>query len=274
MAISKFIPTVWSETLLSELDQEYIGVRNCNRAFEGEIRGKGSVVKIVGVNNVTVFDYTKDTDMSAPQALTDFEKALTINQAKAFNFQLDDIDKTQGSPVLMKTAMKQAAAALSDEADKYVYSLHTEATEDNTITVATLTANNIVDNIISARKMLLKNKVNSNVPTCLEVSPEVAALIIKSRILSGTNAEDVIENGSLGKFIGFDIYVSPNIEVDDSGYYKCFARTKRAFAFAEQLSEVEAYRPESRFADAVKGLHLYGAKLVYPKEFVLFNVKV
>jgi hypothetical protein len=48
-------------------------------------------------------------------------------------------------------------------------------------------------------------------------------------------------------------------------------RTTRAIAFAEQLSEIDAYRPEKRFADAVKGLHLYGAKLVYPSEMVLID---
>ena len=47
-------------------------------------------------------------------------------------------------------------------------------------------------------------------------------------------------------------------------------RTKRAVAFAEQLSEIEAYRPEMRFSDAVKGLHLYGAKVIYPTELVTF----
>ena len=57
-------------------------------------------------------------------------------------------------------------------------------------------------------------------------------------------------------------------------YHKCIARTKRAIAFAEQLSEINAYRPEKRFADAVKGLHLYGAKVVYPKEMVLLNLGI
>jgi hypothetical protein len=54
--------------------------------------------------------------------------------------------------------------------------------------------------------------------------------------------------------------------------YKCLMRTTRAIAFAEQLSEIEAYRPEKRFADAIKGLHLYGAKVVYPNEMVTLDV--
>ena len=57
-------------------------------------------------------------------------------------------------------------------------------------------------------------------------------------------------------------------------YHKCLARTKRAIAFAEQLSEIDAYRPEKRFADAVKGLHLYGAKVVHPTEMILLDLGI
>ena len=78
--------------------------------------------------------------------------------------------------------------------------------------------------------------------------------------------------------MGFDVYVSNNIfresNEGDQIYHKCLARTKRAIAFAEQINSVEAYRPEKRFADAVKGLHLYGAKIVYPKEIMLLDLGV
>ena len=68
MAITNFIPTVWSENLYTQLDRRYIAVSHCNRDYEGEIKEKGSVVNIIGVGAVNVFDYNKDTDMSAPQA--------------------------------------------------------------------------------------------------------------------------------------------------------------------------------------------------------------
>ena len=73
------------------------------------------------------------------------------------------------------------------------------------------------------------------------------------------------------------MFVSNNIvqgESDGAVQHMCMARTKRAIAFAEQLSEINAYRPEKRFADAVKGLHLYGAKIVYPEEFVVLDMSL
>ncbi len=273
MAISTFIPTVWSETLLEQLDREYVGVRNCNRDFEGDIKDKGSSVKIGSIGNISVFDYTKNTDMATLQTLSDTDMTLVINQAKAFNFQIDDIDRAQSQPKLMKAAMRQAAAALAEVADKYVYKLYENALSENIISVDGITADNILDTIIEARQKLLANGVNSNMETALEVTPEVASYILRSKILSGTDNRDSMENGHLGKIVGFDIYVSPNVAKDGGGRHQCFVRTKRAIAFAEQLNEVEAYRPESRFADAVKGLHLYGAKVVYPKEFIVLDIE-
>ena len=79
MAITNFIPTVWSENLYTQLDKQYIAVSNSNREFEGDIKEKGSVVKICGVGEVAVSDYTKNTDMSTPQSLSDTVKELMID---------------------------------------------------------------------------------------------------------------------------------------------------------------------------------------------------
>lgn len=275
MAITNFISTVWSEALSRQLDGKYVGVANCNRDYDGEIVGRGSSVKVCSVGDVTVSNYTKNSDMSAPETLSDSAATITISQAKFFNFQIDDIDRAQSTPRLMELAMAKAASALAKEADKYVFSLYSEATSANTITQASLTADNVIDTIVKAREKLLANGVPGSEATVLEVSPAVAALIMKAKILQGTENTEALSNGCIGSFIGFEVYVSPNIAVNSTdSTIKCFARTKRAIAFAEQIKSVEAYRPESRFADAVKGLHLYGAKLIYPEELVLVSVKI
>ena len=275
MAISNFIPTLWSENLYTQLDAQYIGVKHCNREFEGEIKQKGSVVSIVGVGAVNVFDYTKDTDMSSPQTLSDSAANLVINQAKAFNFQIDDIDRAQCTPKLMNQAMKVAASALAKTADTYIYSLYDKA--GKTITEDATTTSNIIDHIIDARTALFKNNVADADDIVIEVSPAVAALILKAKMNLSSDNTETLDCGCIGSVGGCRIYVSNNIATATSSnvlYHKCLARTKRAIAFAEQLSEINAYRPEKRFADAVKGLHLYGAKVVYPNEMVLLNLGI
>nr|DAE45087.1 MAG TPA: Major capsid protein [Bacteriophage sp.] len=275
MAISNFIPTIWSENLLSALDKQYIAVSNCNRDYEGDIKDKGSVVKICGVGSITVSDYTKDTDMSAPQTLDDTATELEIDQAKFFNFQIDDVDRVQCTPKLMDAAMHSAASSIADDADKYVYSLYEGS--GNVVTHADLYDGTLLDSIIRARQVLYENNVTDSTSVVLEVSPAVASVILKEKLALSSNNE-ALDNGYLGSIAGCKIYVSNNIAkiTSDLGdiKYKCFMRTKRAVAFAEQLSEIEAYRPEKRFADAVKGLHLYGAKVVYPAEMVTLEVRI
>ena len=276
MAITNFISTVWGETLSGALNNRYIGVNNCNRAYEGEISEKGSVVRICGVGDVSIGDYTKNTDMSAPQTLDDTIRELHIDQAKYFNFQIDDIDRAQSCPEMMGEAMRVAAGALANTADAYVFGLYDGA--GKVVKNEATTADNVMDVLISARTALYENGVSDMSDVVLEVSPEIAALILKAKINLSTDNGEALEAGCLGSVGGCKIYVSANI-VKESGedgktYHKCLARTKRAIAFAEQLSEIDAYRPEKRFADAVKGLHLYGAKVVCPDEMILLDLAI
>ena len=273
MAITNFISTVWSENLYKQLNTKYVAVANCNREWEGEIKQKGDRVKIVGLNNVTIQDYTKNTNLSSPAVLSDMSRELIINQAKAFNFQIDDIDRAQSTPKLMDEAVRIAANALANEADKYVFSLHGAVTSDHVLTVEHITEVNILDTIIEGVLRLQSSGVTDEI--VLEVTPTIASLILKAKLNVSTNNSEVLEHGCIGYIAGCKIFVSKNVAVtvsENEEKHKCFMRTKRAIAFAEQLSEIEAYRPELRFADAVKGLMLYGAKLVYPNELVLLNL--
>ena len=162
---------------------------------------------------------------------------------------------------------------------KVIYSLYDDA--GSSIQTSDEDPAKFVDDILSARTILYRYNVTDVDDLVLEVSPDVAALLLRGRIdLQGDN-KDLMESGCIGRIFGMKVYASNNIfkdynvphsETSPNSYHKCILRTKRAIAFAEQLSEIEAYRPELRFADAIKGLHLYGAKVVYPNEMVLIDV--
>lgn len=274
MSIMNFIPTIWSENLYSELNKKYIAVKNCNRQYEGDIKGCGSVVKICGVGNIEIYDYEKHRDLFMPQELEETTKTLPITEAKCFNFEIDDIDRAQSIPGIMNEAMRNAANALANEADTFIYRLTPQASK--TITNSDPTVDNILDTFLAARKELYKNNVTDSSDVFFEVSPDVAELIIRAKIAVSTDNSDALENGCIGRIAGCKVYVSNNIQQEEVGgvYHDlCLARTKRAIAFAEQISEIEAYRPEMRFADAVKGLHLYGANVIYPKELISIKIK-
>ena len=275
MAITNFIPAVWSEHLLQDLEKQYVGVAHCTREFEGDIKEKGNVVKIGGLSNVRVSNYQKDTNMSAPESLSTDVQELVINQAKYFNFQIDDIDRVQSSPSLMSAALKKAASALANEADRYIFNLvgSTELGGDYEIT----SGEEIIDVILAVRaQMMLRSNVEPD-DLVIEVSPEVATHILKTKLAIAGDNHDVLEKGFIGNLFGCKVYVSNNIyysKYDGLNTHRCLLRSKRAIAFAEQLSEIEAYRPELRFADAVKGLYLFGAKVVYPNEIAVLNLNL
>ena len=208
MAISNFISTVWSESLLGALSEKYIGVANCNREYEGDIKNRGDRVKICGVGPVTVFNYTKNTDFSsAAETLSDSEKTLIIDQAKAFNFQIDDVDLAQSDPRLMNEAMRTAAAALASAADKYVYSLYSGAAA--TVKNSAATSSNILDTIIDARTKLLEKNVTDPGDIVIEVSPAVASLIFKGKL--AYVGDEILESGCIGNVAGCRVYVSNNV---------------------------------------------------------------
>ena len=276
MALTTFIPELWNARLLNALDKAHVFAGLVNRDYEGEIKKQGDTVHINTIGEVTIGTYTKDTDFtSGPQALTATDSTLVINQAKYFNFAVDDIDTAQAAGDIMDKAMQRAAYGLADAADKYLADqLAAAITTANGNQVGTtavaLTKENVYENIVKMKTILDK----ANVPTTgrwLVVPPEMVALILQDdRFVKtgGTKAEDTLANGWVARAVGFDIYESNNCNsatASSTTTYTITAGDEGACTYAEQISDTEAYRPEKRFADAVKGLHLYGAKVVDPK---------
>lgn len=276
MALTTFIPELWNARLLNALDKAHVFAGLVNRDYEGEIKKQGDTVHINTIGEVTIGTYTKDTDFSTgPQALTATDSTLVINQAKYFNFAVDDIDTAQAAGDIMDKAMQRAAYGLADAADKYLADqLAAAITTANGNQVGTqavaLTKENVYENIVKMKTILDK----ANVPTTgrwLVVPPEMVALILQDdRFVKtgGTKAEDTLANGWVARAVGFDIYESNNCNsttASSTTTYTVTAGDEGACTYAEQISDTEAYRPEKRFADAVKGLHLYGAKVVDPK---------
>lgn len=268
MAVTSFIPKLWSARLLAHLDKAHVVANLVNRDYEGEIKAYGDTVKINQVGAITVNDYSK-TDIEDPQELTTSEKTLVINKQKYFNFQIDDVDAAQVRTSLMDEAMQRAAYALADETEKILLKeMDTEATSKLTPT-KTLDKTNIYEELIKV-KVKLDEK---NVPTIgrfLIIPPDVHGLLLAADLIVGTGgamAESITKNGFVGTILGFDVYLSNNMGSLTNGT-GAIAGVKMACTFAEQIVQTEAYRMEKRFADAVKGLNVFGCKVIYPDALV------
>lgn len=272
MALTNFIPQVWSAQLLISLKKSLVygqgGV--VNRDYEGEIRAYGDTVKINSIGAVTVGDYARNTNLSDPETLTDATRTLVIDRSKFFNFQIDDLDKAQQNPKVMQQAMVEAAYALRNAADSYVAGLYTGVQAGNTIgsdgSPKVPTKADAYEYLVDLGTVLDENNVPEQGRWVI-VPPWYHGLMLKDdRFIHSTAQGDaVIQNGVIGQAAGFTVLTSNNVPNTTGTKYKIMAGYSGAISYAEQINEVEGYRPEKRFADAVKGLHLYGAKLVRPE---------
>lgn len=280
MAVTSFIPELWNARLLYALEKAHVAANLVNRNYEGEIRQQGDTVHINSIGAVTVDDYTRNTDIDDPEVLTTTDQTLTIDQAKYFNFQIDDVDAAQTAGDLMDTAMQRAAYALNDAADAFLLQTIAAGVDTNnkigSSAAIALTAENIYENIVALKTKLDK----ANVPTTgryIVVPPEIHALLLLDdrfvKASDGGTANDTLLNGEVGRVAGFTVYMSNNVKYT-TDHWEIPASVQTSTTYAEQIVSTEAYRMEKRFADAVKGLHVYGAKVTDGKQIAVLYGKV
>ncbi|MFZ1702141.1 MAG: hypothetical protein WBO10_06250 [Pyrinomonadaceae bacterium] len=269
----EFIPTVWAARLLTALDKALVyGQANvCNRDYEGEIRESGNTVKIASVGDVTIDDYTKDEDISDPEVLTDEDQSLTIDQAKYFNFYVDSIDRAQQNVNVLDEAMRRSAWKLRDHADTFLAATMEAAVPiGNTIGTALApiepTKDDAYEHLVDIGVLL--DESDTPIDGRFVIVPAwFHGLLLKDDrfVRSGTMpGERRLQNGEVGEAAGFAILKSNNVPNVSGEKYKIIAGHRVATAYVEQIVDVQTYKPEKRFGDAVKGLHVYGAKTVRP----------
>jgi hypothetical protein len=269
--INNFIPAVWSAQLLVTLKQALIygqpGV--VNRDYEGEISVFGDTVKINGIGPVTVATYAKNTNIGDPETLTDTSRTLLISQSKYYNFQIDDIDTAQQNPKVMSQAMAEAGYGLAVVSDAYIAGLYTEIAATNLI--GAVGAPTVFTAVTDAYESLVNLGIlldENNVPTIgrfVVVPSWFHGLLLKDDRFVENNVGAILLNGQVGEAAGFTVLKSNQVPYATiTTEFKVIAGYNGAWSYAEQINNTEAYRPEKRFADALKGLHLYGAKVTRP----------
>jgi len=267
----EFIPTVWAARLIVALQNALVyGQANvCNRDYEGEIREAGNTVKIASIGAVNIDDYTRNEDITDAQVLTDAEQTLLIDNAKYFNFYVDSVDRAQSNVNIMDEAMRRSAWALRDHADKFLAA--TMAAGVNAGNKIGSDGDPVVPTKDDAYEYLVDLGValdegNTPIEGRFVIVPAwFHGLLLKDDrfVRAGTlHSESRLANGEVGEAAGFRILKSNNVPNTSGAKYKIIAGHSVATSFAEQVLDLQTYKPEKRFGDAVKGLHVYGARFV------------
>jgi hypothetical protein len=270
----EFIPTVWAARLLVALENALIyGQANvCNRDYDGEVNKKGNTVKIASIGAVTVADYTRNADINDPENISDDVQTLLIDQAKYFNFVVDSVDRAQQNVNSLDEAMRRAAWSLRSYADSYLAGLMEDSVQSgNTIgsaeTPTVPTKDDAYEYLVDLGVLLDQG----NTPTVDRFAVVPAwfhGMLLKDDrfVRSGTARGDRrLRNGEVGEAAGFTILKSNNVPNEAGEEYKIIAGHSMGTTYVEQILDVQTYKPEKRFGDAVKGLHVYGSKVVRPE---------
>ena len=288
MAYEKFIPTIWNETINRELERLCVFAEDCNRQYEGDVKEMGDQVRILGIGSPTITDvalYSDDgerqnrnNDIGDPQEVEDTSVTLLIDHMSYFNYMVGDIDKAQAVNGILEALSAETSEKLASKVDAFIASLVMDSSVEKLNTAAAqVTTSNVLTTLDSAIQKLYENDVPPSTEIVVTVSPRFFTIFKQAYIDKDTNNSKMIENGKVARYGSVTVKMSNNVhktETTTAGDTdNIMIRTKRAIAFAQPLTHTEPYRPEKKFADAVKGFILYGGKVVRPKEIVNINVK-
>ena len=294
-ANSFFLPSIYSKKVLNFFRKSSVVEAITNTDYAGEISAYGDSVKIIKEPVISVYDYTRGSDTTQTK-LTDQELTLVVDSAKAFKFIVDDIETKMSHVNFKEVASSSAAYALKDSFDAAVianmFSGLSTSSPDHTLGADSATALGAgvydgagsVDLGVSgetdpldlmARMARLLDE--QNVPEegrWFVAGPDFYEQLSQSgsKLLSvDYNAgQGSIRNGlvSSGKLRGFSMYKSNNIAATTNATGKVLAGHISSTATAQTIISTEVLRDPSSFGDIVRGLHVYGSKVLRPEALV------
>jgi hypothetical protein len=272
MSVKNFIPELWAARALAKLRKALVYAAGVNTDYEGEIRQAGDTVRINSIGEVTIADYVPNSTSITPEELNDQQQVLKVDQMKYFAFKVDDVDQAQLRGNVMDEAIGSGAWGLANAADYFVSGLYDQA---GTTTVETA-VNSL--NVLVCLLTLGQKLDELNVPQvdrwCVIPPWMKTKLILAKVLLENSPGNEAWTNGYVGRAAGFDLRESNNVRLVSATNYKIMAGTRKAISFAGQINKVEAYRPQSEFSDAVKGLYVYGGKVVYPDALAVLDATI
>jgi len=260
-----FIPEVFSKKLQAKFYAQTVLSEVTTNEYEGEISGLGNKVNIRAVPAVTVADYSGSLSYSD---VTSSTIELNIDKAKSYAFKVDDILRTQADIDFMNEAAKDAAQNMKIEIEQDVFAnvaAGSSLTDINGGTPATVSTSNVLGFILDAGKTLDENNIPEE-DRFMIVNPATASILkqteLRQAYLTGDSVSP-LRNGFIGMVDRFKMYVSNNLSTT-AGVTSGLYGHPKAIAYASQFTNTETVRLESSFGDGVRGLAVYGYKVVLP----------
>lgn len=267
MALKNFIQTVWSANIIEALRKAHVFASVANSEYQGQLVNLGDKVKIMQIGPVTITAYTKDADLTI-QDLDDSASELIADQPYYFAFKVNDVEAVQAKPKALAQATGNAAYGFRDKVDSYFAGLYASAGLHSYSTGTTpwdVTSLNVEDVLGDVKEKMARVPLAGRFLICPEWFHHKLVL---AGIAGRLDNNAIFDNGAVGRVSGFDILLSENVSATSTttwDHTKIIAGVRnQSLSFADAISKIEVFRPEKRFEDAVKGLYIFGGKVIRP----------
>ena len=270
-----FLPIIYSQKVQKFFRTASVVEDITNTDYAGEIENFGDTVNIIKEPTITVSSYTRGGQINI-QNLADDQLQLTVDQANAFAFKVDDIEERQSHINFEALATSSGAYALKDSYDENVIAAMfsgagTTVGSDGsgTDTGFGTSETDPTDILANAAKRLhgadvpTDNRWFLGTPEFYEQLGQASAKLMDASVTGdGTSP---LRNGSVlnGQVNGFKLYMTNNFAASStSNYYKVLYGHMSSTATANAIAKTEVVRDPDSFADIVRGLHVFGRKVL------------
>lgn len=271
MSVSQFIPSVWSARIYEKLQETlvYGQPQVVNTDYQGDLTNFGDTVHAHSFSDVTVSPYQRNTTVLSYQELDDERRSITVDQSDYFGVRLDDLDAAQMQPKIVDRVSQNAAYQLAATQDSFVASTAVAGagtTLDDAGTARAITTANAYTTFLEASVMLDE----ANIPEqgrYAVVPPWMAAVLLQDDRYFLQARGDAILNAQIGQIAGISILKSNRVPVGTS-VSNVLIGHNMAFTYVSQINKTEGMRDKDSFADLLRGLQLYGGKVLYPEALI------
>jgi len=276
MALELFKPTLWSRQFIANMDRVHVFKNIVDTKYQGEL-SFGQALKINEIGDIDVSDYSATGGVTW-QDIDDAGRTLVVDQKKYFAFAVDDVDKAQMNVDVMNGAMAKSSHTVSNTIDAYIAGKYTEAglSVSNMGTSGTdldiYAASGGHDGVLGVISNMNLYMNRGDVPAdgrWAVVDPNFAAYMKYASLVDNIDGgikqmpDGRFVPGYIGSIYGINFFMSNNVSNDGTTYRIMFGSSD-ALAYVGQLSKIEAVRREDYFSDGMRGLYIYGAKVVRP----------
>ena len=283
-----WVPAVYSQKVQKFFRRASVVEDITNTDYAGEIENFGDTVNIVKEPSITVSDYARGQTVNT-QTLADDKLQLTVDQGSYFAFKVDDIEERQSHVNWEALATSSGAYSLKRNYDynvlKNIYDNAATSAANTGTDGSPIDGDAAVDtlaDVISAAKTVLdgndvpeENRWFVAPPAFYKQLRKAGAKLSDQSVMADGGASQ-IRNGMVTDkpLFGFNMYSTNAIAVSSgsAASHTFGSAGSNEFAFlyghmsgiatVNHIAKTELIRDPDSFADVVRGLHVYGRKIL------------